>query len=54
MPELNSDRSFRNLLPGFVIPAGTQVMLKAAKVLPGGAHCKPRGNAAVDKIIGRQ
>jgi len=28
--------SFRKLLPGFVIPAGTQVVLKLAKALPDG------------------
>jgi hypothetical protein len=28
--------SFRNLLAGFAIPAGTRVVLKVAKALPGG------------------
>jgi hypothetical protein len=46
MPD-HPDRSFRKLLPGFVIPAGTQVVLKAAKVLPGGEHSKPPGSVGV-------
>jgi len=32
------------LLPGFVISAGTQVVLKVAKVLAGGQHVKPPGS----------
>ena len=39
--------SFRKLLPGFVIPAGTQVVLKVAKVLPGGQQYKPPGSVGV-------
>ena len=39
--------SFRKLLPGFVIPAGTQVVLKVAKSLPGRQHTKPPGSVGV-------
>ena len=39
--------SFRKLLPGFVIPAGTQVVLKVGKVLPDGQHTKPPGSVGV-------
>ena len=42
-----ADRSFRTLLPGFVIPAGTQVVLKVAKPLPGGQQFKPPGSVGV-------
>jgi predicted nucleotidyltransferase len=41
------EHSFRKLLPGFVIPAGTQVVLKAAKVLPGGVRFKPSGSVGI-------
>ena len=41
------DHSFRKLLPGFVIAAGTQVVLKAAKALPDGQHAKPPGSVGV-------
>ena len=41
------DHSFRKLLPGFVIPAGTQVVLKAAKTLPDGEQFKPPGSVGV-------
>ncbi len=41
------EHSFRKLLPGFVIPAGTQVVLKAAKVLPGGERFKPSGSVGI-------
>jgi len=43
----HDDHSFRKLLPGFVIPAGTQVVLKVAKVLPGGQQFKPPGSVGV-------
>jgi predicted nucleotidyltransferase len=43
----HDDPSFRNLLPGFVIPAGTQVVLKAAKILAGGRQFKPPGSVGV-------
>jgi len=44
------DHSFRKLLPGFVISAGTQVMvLKVAKPLPGGQHTQPPGSVGVVK-----
>jgi len=43
----NSDHSFRKLLPGFVIPAGTQVVLKVAKALPDGQEFKPPGSVGV-------
>ncbi len=36
--------SFRKLLPGFVISAGTQVVLKVAKVLPDGQDPKDVGS----------
>ena len=42
-----NEHSFRKLLPGFVIPAGTQVVLKAAKVLPGGERFKPSGSVGI-------
>jgi len=42
-----AERSFRQLLPGFVISAGTQVVLKVAKVLAGGQHVKPPGSVGV-------
>ena len=41
------NHSFRTLLPGFVIPAGTQVVLKVAKVLPDGQQFKPPGSVGV-------
>ena len=41
------EHSFRKLLPGFVIPAGTQVVLKAAKVLPDGERFKPPGSVGI-------
>jgi uncharacterized protein len=41
------DRSFRQLLPSFVISAGTQVVLKVAKVLPGGQETKLPGSVGV-------
>jgi len=43
----HDDPSFRKLLPGFVIPAGTQVVLKAAKILASGEHFKPPGSVGV-------
>ena len=42
-----NQHSFRKLLPGFVIPAGTQVVLKVAKVLPDGQQFKPPGSVGV-------
>lgn len=39
--------SFRKLLPGFVIPAGTQVVLKVAKALPDSLEFKPAGSVGV-------
>jgi hypothetical protein len=39
--------SFRKLLPGFVISAGTQVVLKVAKVLLDGQQFKPPGSVGV-------
>ena len=47
MSTSNPDHSFRKLLPGFVIPAGTQVVLKVAKALPGGQQFKPPGSVGV-------
>ena len=41
------EHSFRKLLPGFVIPAGTQVVLKAAKALPDGERFKPPGSVGI-------
>ena len=41
------DYSFRKLLPGFVIAAGTQVVLRVAKPLPGGERFKPPGSVGV-------
>jgi len=41
------ERSFRKLLPGFVISAGTQVVLKVAKTLPDGQQFKPAGSVGV-------
>jgi predicted nucleotidyltransferase len=41
------DPSFRKLLPGFVIPAGTQVVLKVAKALPDGQQFKPPGSVGI-------
>ena len=43
----HDDPSFRKLLPGFVIPAGTQVVLKAAKILASGEQFKPPGSVGV-------
>ncbi len=45
MPD--SDHSFRRLLPGFVIPAGTQVVLKVAKALPDKEEFKSPGSVGV-------
>jgi hypothetical protein len=39
--------SFRKLLPGFVIAAGTQVVLKVAKPLAEGERYKPPGSVGV-------
>ncbi len=39
--------SFRKLLPGFVIPAGTQVVLKVAKTLVDGEQFRPPGSVGV-------
>ena len=39
--------SFRKLLPGFVIAAGTQVVLKAAKPLPAGERFRPAGSVGI-------
>ncbi len=39
--------SFRKLLPGFVISTGTQVVLKVAKILPGGQQFKPPGSVGL-------
>lgn len=41
------DHSFRKLLSGFVIPAGTQVVLKVAKTIAGGEQFKPAGSVGV-------
>ena len=41
------DHSFRKLLPGFVISAGTQVVLKVAKALGDGQQFKPPGSVGV-------
>jgi uncharacterized protein len=41
------DHSFRKLLPSFVISAGSQVVLKAAKVLPDGEQIKPPGSVGI-------
>ena len=41
------DHSFRKLLPTFVISAGTQVVLKMAKVLADGEQFKPAGSVGV-------
>ena len=41
------DHSFRKLLPGFVISAGTQVVLKVAKPLSDGQQFKPPGSVGV-------
>jgi hypothetical protein len=43
----SDDRSFRKLLPGFSIAAGTQVVLKASKPLPDGQQFKPAGSVGV-------
>jgi mannose-6-phosphate isomerase-like protein (cupin superfamily) len=42
-----NERSFRKLLPGFVIAAGTQVVLKVAKTLSDGQQFKPAGSVGV-------
>jgi hypothetical protein len=39
--------SFRKLLPGFVIAAGTQVVLKVAKPPPEGERFRPAGSVGV-------
>ena len=44
---LPNDHSFRKLLPGFVISAGTQVVLKVARPLSGGQQFKPPGSVGV-------
>ncbi len=41
------EHSFRKLLPGFVIPAGTQVVLKVANALPDGQQFKLPGSVGV-------
>jgi uncharacterized protein len=41
------DHSFRKLLPGFVISAGTQVVLKVAKVMSDGQQFKPPGSVGL-------
>jgi predicted nucleotidyltransferase len=42
-----ADHSFRRLLPTFIIPAGTQVVLKVAKHLAEGEEFKPAGSVGV-------
>ena len=44
---LPDDRSFRQLLPTFVISAGTQVVLKTAKALVDGEQFKPAGSVGI-------
>ncbi len=47
-PIMSQDQhSFRKLLPGFVISAGTQVVLKVAKTLADGQQLKPPGSVGV-------
>ncbi len=41
------EQSCRKLLPGFVIPAGTQVVRKVGKALPDGRQFKPPGSVGV-------
>ncbi|MCI0461444.1 MAG: hypothetical protein L0Z62_31220, partial [Gemmataceae bacterium] len=41
------ERSFRQLLPDWVFPVGTQVVLKIDKPLPDGTGFRPRGSVAV-------
>jgi len=41
------DRTFRQLLSNFTISAGTQVVLKVAKTLPGGEESKLAGSVGV-------
>ena len=41
------NRSIRQLLPTFVISAGTQVVLKVAKAVPDGQEYKPPGSVGV-------
>ena len=43
----SDDHSFRKLLPGFVIPAGTQVVLKVAKPVTGSQQSKPAGSVGI-------
>ena len=43
----NLEHSFRGLLPTFVISAGTQVVLKVPKPLPGDGQNKPAGSVGV-------
>ena len=43
----SNEHSFCKLLPGFVIPAGTQVVLKTAKPLPSSEQFKPAGSVGV-------
>jgi uncharacterized protein len=43
----HEDRSFRALLPGFMISAGTQVVLKVAKTFADGLQFKPPGSVGV-------
>src|SRR2546425_12309156 len=38
------DRSIQTQLPTFIIPPGTQVVLKAAKKIPRTDHSKPAGS----------
>lgn len=45
--EMTDEHSFRKLLPTFIISAGTQVVLKVAKPLPGGQETKPPGSVGV-------
>jgi predicted nucleotidyltransferase len=41
------DHSFRKLLPGFVISAGTQVALKVVKAVTNGEQFKPAGSVGI-------
>ena len=41
------EHSLRKLMPSFVISAGTQVVLKVAKALPGGRGHKPSGSVGM-------
>ena len=44
---ISDDHSFRQLLPTFVISAGTQVVLKTAKALADGEQFKPAGSVGI-------